>query len=61
MEHKHHPAMIDNRKVHDNHQEGIGRVIQRKGEAGRVGQPGKMISNGHANFKHRNAGTPKSA
>jgi hypothetical protein len=25
-------GMIDNRKVHDNHQEGISRVIQRKSE-----------------------------
>ncbi len=50
MEHK-KGGMIDNRKVSDSHQEGISRVIQRKGEGGRVGQPGKMVSTGHANWK----------
>jgi len=43
--------MIDNRKVSDTHQEGISRVIQRKGEGGRVGQPGKMTGKGHAEWK----------
>lgn len=42
MEHKMKSKMIDNRMVKDSHQEGISRVIQRKGEAGRVGEPGKM-------------------
>ena len=37
--------MIDNRKVKDNHQQGIERVKQRPGEGGRVGEPGKMRSN----------------
>lgn len=48
--------MIDNRKVNDNHQQGIERVKQRKGEPGRVGQPGKMVSKGHANWR-RTGGT----
>jgi|GEM_PF-1401595 hypothetical protein len=34
--------MIDNRKVKDNHQEGIARKKQRPGEMGRMGEPGKM-------------------
>lgn len=51
MEHKGKGGLIDNRKVHDNHQEGISRVIQRKGESGRVGQSGKMEGKGHANWK----------
>lgn len=51
MEHKMKEGMIDNRKVHDNHQEGISRVTQRKGEMGRVGEPGKMEGKGHANWK----------
>jgi len=40
-------GMIDNRMVHDNHQEGIGRVLQRKSErnqkdcAGHYGKMGK--------------------
>lgn len=28
-EHKHHGEMMDNRKVNDNHQEGIKRVLQK--------------------------------
>ena len=60
MEKKHHGVMKDNKKVGDSHQEGIGRVVQKKGEAGRVGQPGKMTSHGSANFCHRSSGTPKS-
>jgi hypothetical protein len=51
MEHKHKEGMIDNRMVKENHQGGIERVIQRKGEMGRVGQPGKMVSKGHANWR----------
>ena len=51
MSHNEKREMIDNRKVSDNHQDGISRVIQRKGEGGRVGQPGKMESTGHANWK----------
>lgn len=63
MEHKHHKgAMIDNRMVHDNHQEGIGRVMQRKGDL-KPGQGGKM---GHAKEKAHwkrpnSAGTPRPA
>ena len=34
--------MIDNKKVKDNHQEGIGRKTQRSGEGSRTGEPGKM-------------------
>lgn len=37
----HHPSMIDNRMVKDNHQQGIQRVLQRKGDM-EVGQHGKM-------------------
>lgn len=33
--------MIDNRMVKDNHQQGIARVLQRKGDM-EVGQPGRM-------------------
>jgi hypothetical protein len=56
MEHKHKGGMIDNKMVKDNHQEGISRVIQRKGEGGRVGQPGKMDGKEHANWR-RHGGT----
>lgn len=38
-------GMIDNRMVHDNHQEGIGRVMQRKSERNpkdSAGHHGKM-------------------
>lgn len=41
---KHHSQMIDNRTVHDNHQEGIGRVTQRKGDL-KKGQGGRMGEN----------------
>lgn len=44
---------IDNRKVNDNHQGGIERVKQRKGEGGRVGQPGKMTDKGSANWSRK--------
>ena len=45
-EHNVKSGMIDNRKVHDTHQEGISRVIQRKHENIKVeGHQGKM---GHA-------------
>jgi hypothetical protein len=36
-----HKEMMDNRKVHDNHQQGIERVKQRKGDMHK-GQGGKM-------------------
>jgi hypothetical protein len=38
-------GMIDNRNVHDNHQQGIGRVMQRRSEynpADCIGHNGKM-------------------
>jgi hypothetical protein len=38
---KSHSSMIDNRHVNDNHQQGISRVLQRKGDM-EVGQHGKM-------------------
>jgi hypothetical protein len=60
MEHKEKSGMIDNRMVKDNHQEGIARVIQRKGEPGRVGEPGKMSQKGSANWKRSDSAmTPR--
>lgn len=44
-EYAHHSGMIDDRMVKEDHQEGISRVIQRKG-AMEVGQHGKMLSHG---------------
>lgn len=41
-EHEHHSEMMDDRMVESTRQRGIERVIQKKGEMGRVGQPGKM-------------------
>jgi hypothetical protein len=62
MDNKMKGGMIDNRKVNDNHQEGIARVIQRKGEAGRVGQHGKMGLGDKAEWKRPdNAATPRKA
>jgi len=55
--------MIDNRKVKDNHQQGIERVKQRKGDM-EVGQGGKMNMKPetHANWKRENsASTPRKA
>lgn len=48
----HHSAMIDNRHVNDNHQQGIERVKQRPGDM-EVGQGGKMGMNhkGSDSFK----------
>ena len=47
MSHKHKEGMIDNRMVHDTHQEGIKRVLQRKHErkdvAGHNGYMGGKI------------------
>jgi hypothetical protein len=57
MEHKPKGGMIDNRMVSDSHQGGIERVVQRKGEAGRVGQPGKMTGKGHANWNRPSHGS----
>lgn len=55
--------MIDNKKVKDNHQQGIERVKMRKGELD-VGQPGKMSGKPKqkANWTRPNAaGTPRKA
>ena len=61
------PGMIDNRKVKDNHQEGISRVLQRKSEKMKAdveGHKGSM-SHGHrsdAGFKRNDASlTPRKA
>lgn len=40
-EYSHHPHMIDNKHVKEDHQEGISRVMQRKGDM-EVGQHGSM-------------------
>lgn len=56
--------MIDNRKVKDDHQQGIERVKQRPGEMGRLGEPGKMSNkpSEKANWKRPNdAKTPRKA
>ena len=65
MTHKHKDGMIDNRKVHDTHQEGISRVIQRDHEK-RMGHNGKMGMGGKGHSEkefHRadNAKTPRRA
>jgi len=53
---------MDNRMVKDSHQEGISRVIQRKGEGGRVGEHGKMTGKGHAEWKRAGGSmTPRRA
>jgi hypothetical protein len=56
-------GMIDNRMVKDNHQQGIERVKQRKGEAGRVGEPGKMSGKPKekAHWKRDGGLTPRKA
>lgn len=54
-------GMVDSRMVKENHQQGIERVLQRKGSMP-VGQPGKMTAKGHANWKRPNkANTPRPA
>lgn len=67
MEYKCKEGMIDNRRVKDNHQEGISRVMQRKSEKMRSeteGHKGSM-SHGHrsdAAFKRTGASmTPRKA
>lgn len=53
--------MIDNRKVKDNHQQGIERVKQRAGDMEK-GQGGKMGKGDKANWKRPdNAMTPRRA
>jgi hypothetical protein len=70
MEYKCKEGMIDNRKVHDNHQEGIKRVLQRKSEKMRAdveGHKGSMAKGwGHGvsdkGFKRSDASmTPRKA
>lgn len=46
-------GMIDNKMTHSTRQRGIERVMQKGGESGRVGQPGKMTGKGHANWKKK--------
>jgi hypothetical protein len=48
MDRKMNKGMMDNRHVSENHQEGISRVLQRKGDM-QKGQGGKM----HASPEHR--------
>jgi len=63
MRNKMDMGMMDNRKVKDDHQEGIARVIQRKGDL-EVGQGGKMNMKPKekANWKRPNsAATPRKA
>lgn len=57
-EYAHHEGMIDDRMVKEDHQEGIKRVIQRPG-AMEVGQHGKMMKEGHANWKRTDKRTPR--
>lgn len=73
MEYKCKSGMIDNRKLHDTHQEGIKRVLQRKSEhmkADVVGHKGSMAAgwkhgkggHEHASFKRSDASmTPRKA
>jgi len=54
-------SMNDNKKVSDNHQQGIERVKMRSGDL-KKGQGGKMQSTGSANWTRPNsAGTPRPA
>lgn len=56
--------MIDNRKVSDNHQEGISRKIQRKQDRNDVeGHNGKMGKNvpSQSNWKRGDSLTPRKA
>lgn len=50
--HKMDNRVIDNGRVKDNHQEGIGRVMQRKGDLD-VGQGGKMYNSPERNAEWR--------
>ena len=57
-------GMIDNRKVSDNHQEGIGRKIQRKQDRNDVeGHNGKMGRNvpSQSHWKRGDSLTPRKA
>lgn len=55
--------MIDNKKVSDNHQQGIERVKQKKSESGPMGEPGKMSGKPKekAQWKRSGASTPRKA
>jgi len=58
---KHHEGMIDNRHVSGNHQGGIERVKQRKGDM-QKGQGGHMHKEAHGDWKVPNsASTPRKA
>lgn len=59
---KENKAMMDNRKVSDNHQQGIARVMQKKGDMMK-GQGGKMgINLEKAEWKRADAAsTPRKA
>jgi hypothetical protein len=52
---KEHHKMIDNRMVKDDHQEGIKRVLQRKGDM-EVGQQGRMKSRPEEQANWRRSG-----
>lgn len=56
-------GMIDNRMVHDNHQQGIGRVLQRKHERKDVaGHFGKMGAGDKAEWSRKGDSlTPRKA
>lgn len=60
-EYDHHPEMMDDRIVKEDHQEGISRVTQRKGSM-EVGQHGKMGKGDEAHWTRPNkATTPRGA
>jgi len=63
MHKKSKEGLIDNRMVHDNHQEGISRVLQRRHERMDVeGHNGKMGKGDKAHFKRSDcAMTPRKA
>jgi len=56
-EYSHHPHMHDNRMTKEDHQQGISRVLQRKGDM-EVGQHGSM-SGGWKHGEHTETHTPK--
>jgi hypothetical protein len=64
MDYKCKEGMIDNRMVKDSHQEGISRVMQRKGEEGPKAQSGKMGMKGSSESNWKRGGdslTPRKA
>ncbi len=64
MDYKCKEGMIDNRMVHDTHQGGIERVIQRKQDRNDVvGHDGKMGKNipSQSNWKRGDSLTPRKA